>query len=174
MNFLNPTFWLGALISALVLFGAGFATGHSVASGAAEKREDKAQLAADTKFQEQVALGKKHAAAALEWERKSRTYYLNWQERLKHENDSALSDPALLLSATWLSLYNAAWLPGYDAGDSSGIAYSLIDTGGVTPREVLENVGLNAEACAVDRKRHDKLIDFLTAVPTNRQKEIYP
>jgi uncharacterized membrane-anchored protein YhcB (DUF1043 family) len=174
MNWLSPTFWLALLIALIAGLGMGYAAGHAQASNACVARESKAHQEADDKFQREVENGKRHAADALEWQHKADIYYRQWQERLAHENDSKLSEcktqsgvASLLLSSTWLGLYNAAWLPELDQGDPGGAAYSLVETGGVTPREVLQNVGINAEACASDRKRLDELIDHLNEVSTN-------
>jgi uncharacterized membrane-anchored protein YhcB (DUF1043 family) len=171
MNWLSPSFWLALLIALIIGLGVGYAAGHSQASNACVARESKAHQEADDKFQREVENGKRHAADALEWQRKADSYYRQWQERLNNEKDSTLSEcktqsgtPDLLLSGIWLSLYNAAWLPELDQGDPGGAAYSLVEAGGVTPREVLQNVGINAKACASDRKRLDELIDHLNEV----------
>lgn len=133
-------------------------------------------------FMEAIGLGRRAAANAIEWKRRARIYYRNWQERLNHENDTNLAQcqaqpgqPAqagihvVLLGPAWVGLYNAAWLPEFDQGDTGGTAYQIVEAGGpstglrtgVTPREAIDNVRINAELCGEDRKRLDELIDFL-------------
>ena len=151
------------------------------------------QKRADEKaFSAALDNGKRHASNAIEWRNEARIYYLKWKERLAHENDQQLivntqcivAAPGrvsatynvgrdLSLSATWVGLYNAAWLPESDhQGDTGGAAYALVEAGAVTraatPREVLDNVGINAELCGADRKRLDELIDLLNEIGTGK------
>jgi uncharacterized membrane protein YraQ (UPF0718 family) len=120
----------------------------------------------DALFLEAVSLGRQAAANAIEWKRRARTYYRNWQERLNHEKDTNLAQcqqaGAVLLSGAFVGMYNAAWLPEYAAaGDTGGAAAEVVTAGAVTPRHVLENVRENADLCGEDRKRHDELADLL-------------
>lgn len=167
-------------ISAGVVAGLDIESNRRDAQALVKERED------HKAFQRTLENGKQHAANAIAWQNKARIYYRNWQEDLKNVPDNQLAEcpaqdtgtnagainraPAVLLTATWLGLYNAAWLPELDGqGDTGGAAYSLVETGapstglraGVTPREVLANTGVNAALCGEDRKRLDELIDHL-------------
>lgn len=129
-------------------------------------------------FQRALASGKQHAANVIAWRGKARIYYRNWQERLNHEKDTNLAQceaqpgqPAqagvhvVRLGPAWVGLYNAAWLSELDQQvDTGGAAYQIVAAGGVTPREALDNVRINAELCGEDRKRLDELIDHLNEV----------
>lgn len=176
----NPVPWPGRALAVLLLLLAGIAFG-AVAGLRYESNKRDAQALQQKRADEQVlqftlANGKHHAEAVIAWRNKARIYYRNWQERLSHENDTQLAQcktqpgaqaqaglSALQLGATWVSLYNAAWLPQLEQqDDTGGAAYSLVEAGAATPREVLDNVRINAELCGEDRKRLDELIDHLT------------
>ena len=156
------------LITGLVvgyIFGLRIESDRRDAIELAQKRAD------DNAFQSALLKGHLHAEAALKWQRRAQTYYRNWKERLDHETNANLAQCQtqsgaqpqagdVLLSGTFVSLYNAAWLPQLDA-DPSGAAAKGIEAGAAAPRDVLANVGLNANLCADDRKRLDELIDLL-------------
>lgn len=172
--------WPGRALVVLLLVLAGIAFGAVAGLKYESNRRDAQQLeqvrADHQAFQQALLSGKRHAAEVIAWRNKARIYYRNWQERLNHENDSQLSQcqtqpgtqaqaglSAVLLSGQWISLYNAAWLPELDQqGDTVGTSYALVEAGTATPREVLDNVHINAELCVEDRKRLDELIDYLT------------
>ncbi len=178
--------WPGRALTILLLLLAGIAFGTVAGLRYESNRRDALQLqqarADEQAFQKALDNGKRHAQSVIAWRNAARIYYRNWQERLNHENDSQLSAcqtqpgaqaqagiPVLLLSATWLGLYNAAWLPDFtQQSDTGGAAYSLVAAGTVTPREVLGNVRINADRCGEDRKRLDELIDILTEMDAVR------
>lgn len=173
-NLMTAVPWQGRVLAILLLtlstLSAGFYAGVTHESNRRDAQQLKIERQADHNFQHALANGKQRAAEVIEWQRKADIYYRNWQEELNHVPDQQLAEcktginaPAgVLLSSVWLGLYNAAWLPEIDRqDDSTGAAYALVQAGGVTPREVLENVRTNAKLCAEDRKRHDELIDHL-------------
>jgi hypothetical protein len=148
----------------------GYVQGISRESDRRDSQDAQKERADHKAFMDALANGKTHAANALEWQRKSRIYYLNWKESLNNETDTNLAycKPsqggvhAALLSGTWVGLYNAAWLPELDAqGHPGGAAAEVTEAGTATPREVLDNVAINAASCGEDRKRLDELIDHL-------------
>lgn len=181
--FLNPVPASIRILAVVLLLLAGITAGVVAGLNYESNRRDALELVkerADGRvFQSALLNGKRHAANTIAWQNKARIYYRNWQERLNHENDSQLAQctpteaqvgiPAVLLSATWLGLYNAALLPEFDGqGDTGGAAYQIFETGAVTPRAVLDNVRINAELCGEDRKRLDELIDHLNEVEAPR------
>ena len=138
-------------------------------------------------FGDAVAEGKKSATDYGEWQRAAEVYFNNWQEAVKHGPDNKLAAcvaapapaaapgaaqppdadgaaAAVRLTGEFVRLYNAAWTGEIAAaGDPGGTAAEVGEAGAAyaTPREVLDNTGANARACAADRKRHDQLIDLL-------------
>lgn len=166
---------LAIVLLALACVGFGYVQGVSRESDRRDALELKKARQDDALFLEAIDLGHRAAANAIEWKRRARIYYRNWQERLNHENDTNLAQcqaqpgqpaqagiSAVLLGPAWVGLYNAAWRPELDAGsDTGGTAYQIVAAGGVTPREALDNVRINAELCGEDRKRLDELIDYL-------------
>lgn len=161
---------LALVLLVLACIGFGYVQGLSRESDRRDAQDLQQERIDHQAFMDALANGKRHAANVIAWQRKAQTYYLNWQERLSHEKDANLAqcEPAqagvstVLLSGTWVGLYNAAWLPkSAPAGDPRGAATEVTAAGTATPREVLDNVGLNAQSCAEDRKRHDELIDHL-------------
>lgn len=176
MNLIPAPYRILALVLLLLAgIGFGYVQGLSRESDRRDAQERIKEREDDKAFQRALASGKRHAANVIAWQGKARIYYRNWQERLNHENDSQLAQcaenlvaghqagiPGVLLTATWVGLYNAAWLPEFDyQNDTGGAAHTLVEAGSVTPREVLDNVGINAELCGGDRKRLDELIDHL-------------
>lgn len=179
---MNPIPLPYRILVVLLLIGACIGFGYVQGMTRESDRRD-AQLLeqkrADEKaFSAALANGKRHASNAIEWRNEARIYYRKWKERLAHENDQQLivntqcidTAPGRVsatysvsrLSATWVGLYNAAWLPEFDhQGDTGGAAYALVEAGTATPREALDNVSINAELCGADRKRLDELIDLL-------------
>ncbi len=177
---------LALVLLVLACIGFGYVQGIVRESDRREALELVKEREASKAFQRALASGKRHAGNVIAWQNKARIYYRNWQERLNHENDSQLAQcqtqpgqqaqagiPGVLLSGTWLGLYNAAWLPEFDSQDNTGgAAYQIFQAGapstglraGVTPRAVLDNVRINAELCGEDRKRLDELIDHLNEV----------
>ena len=148
----------------------GYVQGISRESDRRDAQDVQQERADRAAFMGVLANGKRHADNAIEWQRKSRIYYINWQERLNHEKDANLAhcEPAqggvsaALLSGTWVGLYNAAWLPDLDVpGDTGRVAAEVAEAGTATPREVLDNIKVNAASCGEDRKRLDELIDHL-------------
>lgn len=167
---------LALVLLVLVCIGFGYVQGISRESDRRDAQALKQERADHTAFMSALANGKRHAANVISWQRQARTYYLNWQERLDHENDANLATcettdgtgpqpdrvHVALLSGTWVSLYNAAWLPkSAPASDPSGASAEVVAAGTATPREALDNIKLNAWLCGEDRKRHDELIDHL-------------
>jgi hypothetical protein len=164
------------ILAWVLLLLAGVAFGYVQGISRESDRRDAQELVEEREdgkaFQRALANGKRHAANVAEWRNKARTYYRNWQEGLKNVPDNQLAEchqngskagGAVLLSGTWVGMYNAAWMPELDQqGDSGGTSYSLVETGGATPREVLDNTRINAELCGEDRKRLDELIAHLT------------
>ncbi len=166
---------LALLLLVLACIGFGYVQGISRESDRRDAQTLTKERADNKVFMAALFSGKRHAANSIAWQNKSRIYYRNWQERLNHEKDSQLAQcapteaqagiPGVLLTATWLGLYNAAWLPELDGqGDTGGAAYQVFEAGAVTPREALDNVRINAELCGEDRKRLDELIDHLSEV----------
>ena len=167
------------VLLALTCLCFGYVEGISREADRRDALELKQSRYAEQDFMRVLANGKQHAAYLIEWQRKARIYYLNWQERLNHANESQLAlcktQPAtqaqtgfadVLLSATWVSLYNAAWNPDFAIkGNPGGVDGEVVEAGAATPREVLDNIRINAESCAEDRKRNDELIDVLNAIP---------
>lgn len=169
--------WHTRLSIVLLLVMAGLLAGVSLGLNYESNRRDALELKQaridDALFMEAISLGRQAAKNALEWKRRARIYYRNWQERLDHEKDINLAHCQqagdVLLSGTFVGMYNAAWLPGLDQGDPAGAAAEVVAAGapstqlrtGVTPRHVLENVRENADLCGEDRKRHDELADLL-------------
>ncbi|ADE10460.1 hypothetical protein [Sideroxydans lithotrophicus] len=166
---LNPIPWQGRALALLLLVIAciafGVVAGLKYESNRRDALELKQKRVDDKLFLEAVALGHQAAANAIEWKRRARIYYRNWQERLNHEQDSNLAQCQqagdVLLSGTFVGMYNAAWRIESDQGDSAGAAAEVVAAGSVTPRHVLENVRENADLCGEDRKRHDELVDLL-------------
>lgn len=164
---------LALLLLAGIAFG--FVQGISRESDRRDAQDLSKERAAETAFHAALENGKRHAGNVIEWQGKAEIYYRNWQEQLKNEKDGQLAgciDRAtgappsagadVQLSATWIGLYNAAWLPDFDQkSDTGGAAGQVVETGTVTPREALDNIGLNARSCAADRKRLNELIDNL-------------
>jgi hypothetical protein len=152
-----------ALLAAAIWFGV--VQGMTYESNRRDALELQQMREGEALFLEAVSLGRQAAANAIEWKRRARTYYRNWQERLNHEKDTNLAQcqqaGAVLLSGAFVGMYNAAWLPGLDQGDPAGAAAEVVAAGAVTPRHVLENVRENADLCGEDRKRHDELTDLL-------------
>lgn len=183
MYLMNPIPASVRILAVLLLLLAGIAAGAVVGLKYESNRRDALELhqerESNKRFLAALDNGKQHAAAAIDWQNKARIYYRNWTEALKHETDSTLAQcqttdgagaqqggiHAVLLSPAWVGLYNAAWTPDFAIrSDSGGAAYSLIETGSVTPREALDNVRINAELCGNDRKRLDELIDHLVEI----------
>lgn len=174
---------LAMVLLLLAGIAAGAVGGLTYESNRRDSQDLQQQREADKAFQSALASGKRHADNVIAWRGKARIYYRNWQERLNHENDTNLAQcqaqpgqpaqagiSAVLLGPAWVGLYNAAWLPELDQqGDTGGTAYQIVEAGGpstglrtgVTPREALDNVRINAELCGEDRKRLDELIDYL-------------
>ena len=166
---------LAVLLLALTCVAAGVVIGLNYESNRRDAVELAQQRQNDTLFLEAINLGHRAAANAIEWKRRARIYYRNWQERLSNEKDTNLAHceaqpgqppqagvHAVLLGPAWVSLYNDAWLPGFDTqSDTGGAAYQIVGAGAATPREALDNVRINAELCGEDRKRLDELIDTL-------------
>lgn len=161
--------WHTRLSIILLLVMAGLWAGVSLGLNYESNRRDALELKQAridyALFMEAISLGHQAAKNALEWKRRARIYYRNWQERLDHEKDINLAHCQqagdVLLSGTFVGMYNAAWLPGLDQGDPAGAAAEVVAAGAVTPRHVLENVRENADLCGEDRKRHDELADLL-------------
>ncbi len=169
-------------ILALVLLigaciGFGYVQGISRESDRRDAQELVKEREASKAFQRALLNGKQRASNVIAWQNKARIYYRNWQERLNHENDTQLAQcqqtqpvqqasvSTVLLTGTWVGMYNSAWLPELDGqGDTGGAAYQIFQAGSVTPRAVLDNVRVNAELCGEDRKRLDELIDHLNEV----------
>jgi hypothetical protein len=179
--FVNPIPWQGRLLIVLLLVLAGIAFGAVFGlryeSNSRDAQELKTARSGEERFMKALANGRTHAINEIEWRTKARIYYSNWQERLKNAPDNQLAEcsqplqsvtaaaPTVRLSAVWLGLYNAAWIPEFDRqGDTGGAAGEVIEAGAVTPREALDNIRLNAELCGADRKRLDELIDHLNEV----------
>lgn len=161
---------LAVLLLALACIAAGVVAGLNIESNRRDALELNKERTDRAAFLDMLANGKRHAAAAIAWQRKAETYYLNWKERLNHEKDANLAHcepspagvPAAVLSGTWVGLYNAAWLPKLSAqGDPGRAAAEVATAGAATPREVIDNVAVNARRCGEDRKRLDELIDHL-------------
>lgn len=186
--YLNPVPASVRILAVLLLLLAGIAAGAVAGLNYESNRRDaqdrQQERESNKRFLAALVNGKQHVANFIEWQNKTRTYYRNWTEALKHETDSTLAQcqttdgsgspqggiHAVLLSPAWVGLYNAAWTPDFAIqGDSGGAAYSLVEAGapsiglraGVTPREALDNIKVNAELCGDDRKRLDELIDHL-------------
>lgn len=170
---------LALVLLLLAGIGFGYVQGLSREGDRRDAQTLQQQRDAENAFQSALDNGKRHARKAAEWRSAARIYYRKWKERLAHEDDQQLivntqridTAPGRVsatysvsrLSATWVGLYNAAWLPEFaDQGDTGGAAYALVEAGSATPREVLDNVQVNAELCGEDRKRLDELIDHLT------------
>lgn len=164
--------WHTRLAIIFVLVTAGLFTGAVLGLNYESNRRDALELKQaridDGLFMEAISLGHQAAKNAIEWKRRARIYYRNWQERLDHEKDINLAQCQqagdVLLSGTFVGMYNAAWLPGFDQGDPGGAAAEVVAAGAVTPRHVLENVRENADLCGEDRKRHDQLVDLLHGI----------
>lgn len=186
----SPWFIVLSLVLLVGGAGAGFVGGLTWESNKRDAEAHHATKDSMAAFMARLERGKEKVHELIEWKRKARIYYLNWQKELSNVPDTQLAEcetahttpgayPApptsspgtVVLSADFIRLYNDAWLPtGLDAGDTGGAAAEVGDAGtpstqlrtGVTPREVLENTKLNAESCGEDRKRLDKLIDQIT------------
>lgn len=179
---MNPIPTPYRILALVLLLLAGIAFGYVQGLSRESDRRDAQDLQqerADHKaFMAALANGKQHADNFIAWQSKARIYYRNWQERLNHENDTNLAEckaqpgtatqdgiPTVLFSPVWVGMYNAAWLPGFDAqGDTGGAAAEVVAAGAATPREALDNIRINAELCGADRKRLDELIDHLNEV----------
>ncbi|MFA6971643.1 MAG: hypothetical protein WC208_09620 [Gallionella sp.] len=167
------------ILAMVLLLLAGIAFGFVQGTLRESDRRDALELtkerAAENLFNAALDNGRKHAGNVIAWRGRAEIYYRNWQEILKNENDTQLSEcktqtdttaqngvPVVLLSPAWIGLYNAAWLPEFDKqGDTGGTAGEIVETGFVTPREAIGNIGINARLCGEDRKRLDELIDHL-------------
>lgn len=156
----------------------GYTNGLSRESDRRDAQDAAKERQAAQAFQRAVENGRKHAKNVIEWRKKAQTYYQQWQEELNNVPDNQLAEcseqPAnahvVLLTGSWVRLYDAAWLPGIDqSSDTGGASYALVEAGAVTPREVLANVQVNAGLCADDRKRLDELIDHLTEISKGKQ-----
>lgn len=161
--------WHTRLAIILLLLVAGMYFGAVMGLNYESNRRDALELKQkridDAIFMEAVGLGHQAAQNAIEWKRRARIYYRNWQERLDHEKDTNLAQCQqagdVLLSGTFVGMYNSAWLPGLDQVDPAGAPAEVVAAGAVTPRHVLENVRENADLCGEDRQRNDKLVDLL-------------
>lgn len=169
----------GRVLIVLVLLLTGLAVGFIFGLRTESDRRDaielKQQRANEGAFQTALLKGRLHAESAIKWQRRARIYSRNLQERIAHETSknlahcetqsSAQSQTGdVVLSGTFISLYNAAWLPQLDANDTGRAAGEVIAAGTVTPAAVLDNTNTNASLCADDRKRLDELIDLLLEI----------
>lgn len=182
MNPIPTPYRILALVMLLLSgIAAGVVAGLNIESNRRDAQDLQKERVDRKAFMAALTNGKQHADNAIAWQRAAETYYQNWQERLDHENDSQLAQcqtsdgtgpqsdrvHAALLSGTWVGLYNAAWLPGFDAAsDTGGAAAEVVETGSVTPRAALDNIAVNARLCGEDRKRLDELIDHLMEIGT--------
>lgn len=170
--------WQARALIVLVLVIAGIAfglvAGLSYESNRRDAQELKTMRAGEDRFMRALANGREHAENEIVWRNKSHRYYRLWRERIKRdvekefstcEQSESAAAPAVHLSALWVGMYNAAWVPAVDSeGDTSGVASEVVEAGAVTPVEALENIGENARLCGEDRKRLDELIDHLNDV----------
>lgn len=180
--------WRFFILVALLLGGMvfGYICGVSRESDRRDARDLHIAQANFTAITRALKSGHRAAMEVIEWQKKSHVYYRNWQERLNHVPDNQLADCTLstgvtpdaqivppantvLLSGTFIRLYNAAWLPtGLDTGDTGGAADQIGAADTVTPRDILANTKDNAELCGDDRKRLDTLIDYLQEMDTKQ------
>lgn len=175
----TPYRLLAVLLLALACLGFGYTQGVSRESDRRDALELVQVRADQAVFAQVLESGKRHAEAALAWQRKADDYYQSWKEKLKNADDTQLSEcqatgepgaqpsgvHAAVLSGTWVGLYNSAWLPEFAAeGDLGRAAAEVAEAYSVTPREALDNIALNARRCGDDRKRLDELIDHLNEI----------
>lgn len=170
--------WQGRALIVLLLVVAGITlglvTGLSYESNRRDAQELKTMRAGEDRFMRALANGREHAENEIVWRGKSHRYYKLWRERIKRdvekefatcEQSEPAAAPAVHLSALWVGMYNAAWMPDLDGqGDPGRAAGEVIEADTVTPTEALYNIGENAQLCGEDRKRLDELIDHLNEV----------
>lgn len=178
VSYVMPISWEGRALAAILLLLGGIIFGTIMGMSYESDRRDaqilKSTHADEQAFQRALTNGKQHAILTIAWQNQAQIYYQNWQERLKHENDFKLatcqtkpdmSGNTMLLSGTWIGLYNSAWQPDFAAQSDSGrTASEVVEAGTVTPRDALDNIRINAQRCGNDRKRLDELIDHINDI----------
>ncbi len=161
---------LALMLLLLSTLGAGLVVGLEIESNRRDALDLEKLRQSDANFKWALGNGKKHAAQVIEWQAKAKTYYYQWQRELNHAEDSQLascvntenSPAAVFLSDLWVGMYNNAWEPKLTTGsDTSRAANTTIEASTVSPREVLDNVRINADLCGEDRQRYQSLINYI-------------